>query len=43
MAAKSCCGLVIAIKLNFSCKIPSTVGVMKAGRVGPMRMFLMPK
>ena len=42
IAFRSCSGVVTAIRLYFSCKMRTTPGERKAGRVGPSRMFWMP-
>jgi hypothetical protein len=43
IAFKSASGVVIGAMLNFSTKSDSTDGVTNAGRLGPRRMFLMPR
>ena len=43
IAARSASGVVIGAILNFSTNTESTDGVTKAGRLGPRRMFLMPR
>jgi len=43
IAARSLSAVVIGWMLNFSTKTLSTLGVMNAGRLGPKRMFLMPR
>jgi hypothetical protein len=43
IARRSCAGVVMGMRLNFSTRIFATAGVMNAGRVGPSRMFRIPK
>ena len=43
MALRSCSGVVMGMMLNFSTSTLRMPGVMKAGRLGPMRMSRMPR
>lgn len=43
MAARSSSGVPIGLIANFSTRTSSTLGVTNAGRLGPSRMFLIPR
>ena len=43
IAFRSSFGFVIAITFNLSCSTFTTAGVRNAGRLGPNRMFLIPR